>query len=118
MTGATSVTLLVSVATSYVDYRNVGGDYQGIARNRLNAAQNIAYDTLRARHVADYQRLFGRTTIDLGRTSAADQPTDVRIAQHAGVTDPQFAALLFQFGRYLLISSSRPGTQPTNLQGI
>ncbi|HET9139552.1 glycosyl hydrolase family 95 catalytic domain-containing protein [Actinophytocola sp.] len=118
VTGATSVTLLVSVATSYVDYRNVGGDYQGIARNRLNAAQNIAYDTLRARHVADYQRLFGRTTIDLGRTAAADQPTDVRIAQHAGVTDPQFAALLFQFGRYLLISSSRPGTQPANLQGI
>jgi alpha-L-fucosidase 2 len=68
--------------------------------------------------VADHQRLFGRVTIDLGRTAAADQPTDVRIAQHAATADPQFAALLFQFGRYLLISSSRPGTQPANLQGI
>ncbi|WP_234316254.1 glycosyl hydrolase family 95 catalytic domain-containing protein, partial [Streptomyces alboviridis] len=57
-------------------------------------------------------------SIDLGRTAAADQPTDVRIAQHAQVNDPQFSALLFQFGRYLLISSSRPGTQPANLQGI
>jgi alpha-L-fucosidase 2 len=118
VTGATSVTLLISIGTSYVDYRNVGGDYQGLARGRLAAAQGIAYDALRARHVADYQRLFGRTTIDLGRTSAADQPTDVRIVQHSSVTDPQFSALLFQFGRYLLISSSRPGTQPATLQGI
>ncbi|MFD1120069.1 glycosyl hydrolase family 95 catalytic domain-containing protein, partial [Sphaerisporangium aureirubrum] len=64
------------------------------------------------------QRLFGRTTLDLGRTAAADQPTDVRIAQHNSTNDPQFSVLLFQFGRYLLISSSRPGTQPANLQGI
>ncbi|MFD1051233.1 glycoside hydrolase family 95 protein, partial [Kibdelosporangium lantanae] len=51
-------------------------------------------------------------------TSAADQPTDVRIAQHGNTNDPQFSALLFQYGRYLLISSSRPGTQPANLQGV
>jgi alpha-L-fucosidase 2 len=94
----------------------VNGDYQGIARRHLGAAP--AYDTLRARHVADYQALFNRVTLDVGRTSAADQPTDVRIAQHNAVTDPQFSALLFQYGRYLLISSSRPGTQPANLQGI
>ncbi|WP_326799419.1 glycoside hydrolase family 95 protein [Streptomyces sp. NBC_01808] len=116
--GADSVTLLVSVGTSYVDYQNVGGDYRGIARKHLDAAQGSAYDDLRSRHVADYQELFGRTTIDLGRTGAADQPTDVRIAQHGGADDPQFSALLFQYGRYLLISSSRPGTQPANLQGI
>ncbi|WP_203855143.1 glycosyl hydrolase family 95 catalytic domain-containing protein [Plantactinospora mayteni] len=118
VSGATSVTLLVSIGSSYVNYRTVNGDYQGIARTRLNAARNVGYDQLRGRHVADYQRLFGRVSIDLGRTSAADQPTDVRIAQHGGVDDPQFSALLFQFGRYLLISSSRPGTQPANLQGI
>ncbi|GGP75965.1 glycosyl hydrolase family 95 catalytic domain-containing protein [Saccharothrix coeruleofusca] len=115
---ATSVTLLISIGTSYVDYRNTGGDYQGIARGRLGGAAGTAYDVLRARHVADYQRLFGRVTLDLGRTAAADQPTDVRIARHAGTADPQFSALLFQYGRYLLISSSRPGTQPANLQGI
>ncbi|KAB1109173.1 glycosyl hydrolase family 95 catalytic domain-containing protein [Micromonospora aurantiaca] len=118
VSGATSVTVLVSIGTSYVNYRTVNGDYQGIARNRLNAAKSVAVDQLRTRHRADYQALFDRVTIDLGRTAAADQPTDVRIAQHASTNDPQFAALLFQFGRYLLISSSRPGTQPANLQGI
>ncbi|WP_075731005.1 glycoside hydrolase family 95 protein [Streptomyces acidiscabies] len=118
VTGADSVTLLVSIGTSYVDYRTVDGDYQGIARTHLDAAQGVAYDTLRARHVADYQALFGRVSLDVGRTPAADQPTDVRIAQHGSADDPQFSALLFQYGRYLLISSSRPGTQPANLQGI
>ncbi|MDI6104656.1 glycoside hydrolase N-terminal domain-containing protein [Actinoplanes sp. NEAU-A12] len=116
--GATSVTVLVSIGSSYVDFRTVNGDYQGIARRHLNAARNVGFDQLRARHVADYQALFHRVTIDLGRTAAADQTTDVRIAQHASVNDPQFSALLFQYGRYLLISSSRPGTQPANLQGI
>ncbi|MFI5847201.1 glycosyl hydrolase family 95 catalytic domain-containing protein [Micromonospora chalcea] len=118
VSGATSVTVLISIGTSYVNYRTVNGDYQGIARNRLNAARSVGVDQLRSRHRADYQALFDRVTIDLGRTAAADQPTDVRIAQHASTNDPQFAALLFQFGRYLLISSSRPGTQPANLQGI
>ncbi|WDQ00902.1 glycoside hydrolase N-terminal domain-containing protein [Micromonospora chalcea] len=118
VSGATSVTVLISIGTSYVNYRTVNGDYQGIARNRLNAAKSVDVDQLRTRHRADYQALFDRVTIDLGRTAAADQPTDVRIAQHANTNDPQFAALLFQFGRYLLISSSRPGTQPANLQGI
>ncbi|MET8155499.1 glycoside hydrolase N-terminal domain-containing protein [Sphaerisporangium sp. NPDC005289] len=116
--GANSVTLLISIGSSYVNYQNVGGDYQGIARNYLSAAVARTYDDLRSRHVADYQRLFGRTTLDLGRTSAADQPTDVRIAQHNSTNDPQFSVLLFQYGRYLLISSSRPGSQPANLQGI
>ncbi|TQS21705.1 glycosyl hydrolase family 95 catalytic domain-containing protein [Microbispora hainanensis] len=115
---ANSVTVLISIGSSYVNYKDTGGDYQGIARRYLDAVNGRTYDDLRARHVADYQRLFGRTTLDLGRTSAADQPTDVRIAQHANTNDPQFSVLLFQFGRYLLISSSRPGTQPANLQGI
>ncbi|GIF02114.1 glycoside hydrolase family 95 protein [Paractinoplanes rishiriensis] len=118
VSGATEVTLLISVGSSYVNFRTVNGDYQGSAWNRLTAARAAGWDQLRSRHLADYQALFNRVTIDLGRTAAADQPTDVRIAQHASVSDPQFAALLFQYGRYLLISSSRPGTQPANLQGI
>ncbi|MEV4215957.1 glycoside hydrolase N-terminal domain-containing protein [Micromonospora sp. NPDC049662] len=118
VSGATSVTVLISIGSSYVNYRTVNGDYQGIARTRLSAARGASYDQLRGRHLADYQALFNRVTIDLGRTAAADQPTDVRIAQHGSTNDPQFSALLFQFGRYLLISSSRPGTQPANLQGI
>ncbi|MFI7643486.1 glycosyl hydrolase family 95 catalytic domain-containing protein [Nonomuraea sp. NPDC049400] len=115
---ANSVTVLISIGSGYVNYKDVSGDHQGIARRHLDAAVTRTYDDLRGRHVADYQRLFGRTTLDLGRTAAADQPTDVRIAQHANSNDPQFSALLFQYGRYLLISSSRPGTQPANLQGI
>ncbi|XVV00520.1 glycosyl hydrolase family 95 catalytic domain-containing protein [Actinosynnema sp. CA-248983] len=118
VTNADSVTLLVSIGTSYVNFRTVNGDHQGIARRHLDAAQPVGFDTLRSRHVADYQRLFGRVTIDLGRTAAADLTTDTRIAQHATSNDPQLSALLFQYGRYLLISSSRPGTQPANLQGI
>jgi alpha-L-fucosidase 2 len=118
VSGANSVVLLVSVGSSYVDHTDVGGDYAGIAARHLEAAAGRSFDELRGRHVADYKELFDRTTLDLGRTAAADQPTDVRIAQHGDVDDPQFSALLFQYGRYLLISSSRPGTQPANLQGI
>ncbi|GIE28661.1 large protein [Actinoplanes italicus] len=118
VSGATGVTVLVSIGSSYVNYRTVNGDYQGIARRHLAAARTVGFDQLQARHVADHQALFNRVTIDLGRTAAADQTTDVRIAQHASQTDPQFAALLFQYGRYLLIASSRPGTQPANLQGL
>jgi alpha-L-fucosidase 2 len=118
VSGADSVTLLISIGSSYVNFRDVSGDYQAIAWGHLDAAADRHYDELRGRHVADYQQLFGRVRLDLGRTGAADQPTDVRIARHAGVDDPQFSALLFQFGRYLLISSSRPGTQPATLQGV
>jgi alpha-L-fucosidase 2 len=118
VSGANSVVLLVSVGSSYVDHTDVGGDYRGISSRHLEAAVGRSFDELRDRHVAEYKELFDRTTLDLGRTAAADQPTDVRIAQHGNVDDPQFSALLFQYGRYLLISSSRPGTQPANLQGI
>ncbi|GIH67047.1 glycosyl hydrolase family 95 catalytic domain-containing protein [Microbispora siamensis] len=118
VSAADSVTLLISIGSSYVNYKDVSGDYQGIARRHLEAAQQTPHDRLRSRHVADYQALFKRTSLELDRTDAADQPTDVRIAQHSAVDDPQFSALLFQFGRYLLISCSRPGTQPANLQGI
>ena len=118
VTGADAVTVLVSIGSSYVDFQDAGGDYQGIAYEHVRNAERRRYDKLRARQAEDYQRLFRRTTLDVGRTSAAELTTDVRIAQHSGADDPQFAELLFQYGRYLLISSSRPGTQPANLQGL
>ncbi|MDU0294051.1 glycosyl hydrolase family 95 catalytic domain-containing protein [Saccharothrix longispora] len=118
VSNADAVTLLISIGTSYVDFRTVDGDHRGPARTRLDAAQARSFDALRSRHVADHQALFGRVTLDLGRTPAADQTTDVRIARHSAATDPQLSTLLFQYGRYLLIASSRPGTQPANLQGI
>ena len=73
---------------------------------------------IRAAHVAEHQRLFNRLSIDLGRSGNADLPTDKRVAANPQAPDPALAALYVQYGRYLMICSSRPGTQPANLQGI
>jgi alpha-L-fucosidase 2 len=76
------------------------------------------YQQLRQAHAVDHQRLFRRLALDLGQATTSELPTDERIRSFAQSDDPQLAALLFQYGRYLLIASSRPGTQPANLQGI
>ena len=77
-----------------------------------------SYEALRAAHVAAHQRLFGRVRLDLGRTPAADLPTDQRVHNFGSEADPALVALHFQYGRYLLLSASRPGGQPANLQGL
>ncbi|MFI0781069.1 glycosyl hydrolase family 95 catalytic domain-containing protein [Streptomyces sp. NPDC021212] len=118
VTGADSVTLLVSIGTSYTDYRSATGDHVARAAAALDAASAVPYLRLRERHSADYRSLFRRVELDLGTTDAAALPTDERVANFATATDPHLVALYFQYGRYLLISSSRPGTQPANLQGI
>ena len=115
---ASAVTLLVAAATSFVNYKDVSGDADARVEAALDAAAGRTYEALRAAHVAEHQRLFRRTTIDLGTSAAAALPTDERLKRFDGANDPPLAALLFQFGRYVLISSSRPGTQPANLQGI
>ncbi|MDT0322217.1 glycoside hydrolase family 95 protein [Streptomyces millisiae] len=115
---ADAVTLLVSVGTNHRGYQDLTGDAERRALEPLRAAADRPYARLRSRHVADHRRYFDRTTLDVGATSAADLPTDQRVAAFADGADPQLVALLFQFGRYLLISSSRPGTQPANLQGL
>jgi len=84
----------------------------------LDRAAGKPYERLRSDHVAEHRRLFDRLHIDLGSTPAAEQPTDRRIADYATGDDPALAALYVQYARYLMISSSRPGTQPANLQGI
>src|SRR6185369_10821772 len=81
-------------------------------------AAKLSYDDLRREHISEHQRLFRRVHLDLGTTDAAKLPTDERIKNFEQGTDPQLAALYFQFGRYLLISCSRPGGQPANLQGL
>src|SRR6185436_4678079 len=112
------VTILIAAATSYRRYDDVGGDPAALVNATLDAAAAKPFVDLRAAHVAEHRRLFGRVAIDLGTTEAARRPTDERIASVGRTADPQLAALYFQFGRYLLQSSSRPGTQPANLQGI
>jgi alpha-L-fucosidase 2 len=115
---ADEVTLLVVAATSYRKFDDVSGDPEAIVKKQLAAAAKKTFAQLRDAHVADYQRLFHRVSLDLGRSKAMEQPTDERIQHFAEGNDPQLAALYYQFGRYLLISSSRPGGQPANLQGI
>ncbi|MFJ9915014.1 glycosyl hydrolase family 95 catalytic domain-containing protein [Actinacidiphila glaucinigra] len=118
VTGADAVTLLVSVGTSYNDYRDASGDHRARAERPLNAAAGTPYGRLRSRHESDHRALFRRVTLDLGTTEAADAPTDRRVAAFTEADDPQLVTLHYQYGRYLLIASSRPGTQPANLQGI
>ncbi len=118
VTNADSVTLLIAAATSYKNYHDVSGDPKAIVKKQIRAAAKKSFAELRSAHVADYQKLFRRVELDLGITDAMKLPTDERIKHFAGGNDPQLAALYFQFARYLLISSSRPGTQPANLQGI
>ena len=115
---ARAVTLLISAATSYVDYHDVSGDAVAAARARNRATARKTYATLKRDHIADHRALFDRTALDLGRTPAAGHPTDVRIANAETADDPALAALYLQFGRYLLIASSRPGGQPATLQGL
>jgi len=118
VTAADSVTLLVAAATSYRSYMDVGGDPDRITKRQIRTASQKSYESLRAAHVAEHQRLFRRVQLDLGTSKAEDLPTDERINAFAQGGDPQLATLYFQFGRYLLISSSRPGGQPANLQGL
>ena len=115
---ADSVTLLIGAATSYKNYQDVTGDPGQIVSNQIERAAKRSFRQLRTAHVSDYQKLFHRVTLDLGTSEAAKLPTDERIRRFAGGNDPQLAALYFQFGRYLLISCSRPGGQPANLQGM
>ena len=118
VTGANAVRVLIAAATSYKRYDDVSGDPTQITQTQLAAAAAKPLDALRAAHVREHQRLFRRVSLDIGTTPAAARPTDARISNWTNAEDPALAALYFQFGRYLLISSSRPGSQPATLQGI
>ncbi|MDH5381613.1 MAG: glycoside hydrolase family 95 protein [Cyclobacteriaceae bacterium] len=94
-------------------------DYKTKNQNDLKNVDNFSVDQLLENHVQDYQNLFHRVNLDLGGHELDSLPTDVRYRRiQEGNDDPDFVSKLFQFGRYLLISSSRPGTNPANLQGI
>jgi alpha-L-fucosidase 2 len=120
VTGATSATLLIDCATSF---RYPAGDSAMLAAvdRHLRAAAVQNYDDLRTRHIADHRSFFRRASLELGNTPDpnASLPTDERMAHiKSGSTDLGLLPIYFQYGRYLLISSSRPGTLAANLQGI
>lgn len=118
VTGADSVILLLDIATSYRRFDDVSGDPDAAIAARLDAAAATSWDDLLAAHVADHASLYERFELHLGTSPAAAEPTDARIAGFGEGRDPGLAALYVHFGRYLAICSSRPGTQPANLQGI
>ena len=111
---ADAATLLITAATNYR-----GDDPQAVCDRQLAAAGRKEYPELQQAHLAEHRRLFRRVALNLGETAATDKPTDERLqAMKDGADDPALCALYFQFGRYLLISSSRPGCMPANLQGL
>src|SRR5258706_7160770 len=117
--GADAVTLIVSAATSFVNYHDIGGDPIAACEKTLAGCENTDYSALRRRHVEDFRALMGRVQLTVGDKARNDTPTDERLASYRQQhDDPNLEAQCFQFGRYLLISSSRAGGQPANLQGI
>ena len=112
------VTLVLVAATNFKSYQDISADPKTRNEANLAALRGKSFDSLRAAHIADHQALFRRVSLDLGSTAAAKLPTDERIAAFAKGSDPSLVTLLFQFGRYLMIGTSRPGGQPANLQGL
>ena len=124
VSNATEALILVSIATNFVNYRDVSGDASVRADQAIENAETLlstgpnAYTERLKAHSDYYKEYFNRVELDLGSNEFALEPTDKRIREFAKRYDPSLVALYFQFGRYLLISSSQPGTQPANLQGI
>ena len=116
--GADSVLIYVSIATNFINYNNISGNEKELSKSFLNKAFDKNYDKMKQAHIAQYQKYFKRVTLDLGSSTASKVPTDERLANFRNVSDPSFVTLYYQYGRYLLISSSQPGGQPANLQGI
>lgn len=118
ISNANSAVIYVSIGTNFNSYKDISGDAVARAKGFLAGATSTTYGDIRNRHIAKYRSLFDRVSLDLGCTEAAKLPTDQRVVNFKEGDDPQLVALYFQFGRYLLISSSQPGGQPANLQGI
>ncbi|MDO7846194.1 glycoside hydrolase N-terminal domain-containing protein [Hymenobacter sp. M29] len=115
---ASQATLYLTAATNFRSYQDVSGQPEQLAKRALDKASQQPYADLKAAHVRDYKKLFDTFAIDLGHTQNEQLPTDTRILQFSPTADPALLALYLQFGRYLLISSSRAGGPPANLQGL
>jgi alpha-L-fucosidase 2 len=115
---ADEVIIYVAIATNFVNYRDITGDKTKKCKLDITKASENEYDRAKKEHTAFYRNYFDRVSLNLGKTAASEKPVDLRIRDFAKTFDPSLAVLYFQFGRYLLISCSQPGTQPANLQGI
>jgi len=115
---ATAVTMYISIATNFTNYKDLTGNENSRALTYLDKAYPKSFTKILKEHVKVYQKYFNRVKLDLGGTQVSNLPIDERLKNFALTNDPQFVVLYFQYGRYLLISSSQPGGQPANLQGI
>jgi len=115
---ADAVTLYIAAATNFVNYKDVSADPHMRVEQYLKRIKGKTYKEIREETIKDYKSLFDRVSLTLSETKDSYLPTDERIKEIQFSPDPQLASLSYNFGRYLLISSSRPGTQPANLQGI
>ncbi len=115
---ADTAVIYLSIATNFANYHDVSANSMNRAEDILNKAYTHNFGELLTTHVRFYRSYFDRVKLNLGIDSAASHPTDVRINNFSNNNDAQLAELYFQFGRYLLICSSQPGSQPANLQGI
>jgi len=115
---ADELLLYISTGTNFINYSDISGNPTEQAEEYLKNALLIDYQSAKKNHVGYYKSYFDRVELDLGVTDSIKNPTDIRLEQFRFGNDPQLASLYFQYGRYLLISSSQPGGQPANLQGI
>jgi len=115
---AEAVTLVIAAATNFVNYKDVSADQVERVKNYLKQVDGKSYKEMRSTAVADYQKYFNRVKLKLPITEHSFLPTDKRLVGNIDNSDPNLAALCYNFGRYVLITSSREGTQPANLQGI
>jgi len=118
VTEANSLTIRLVAATNVKSFRDISANPKARCDEILKMSEGKTFDTIKASHITDHQALFRRVSLDLGTTDAMKESTDKRILQFATSNDSQLAALVFQYGRYLMIACSRPGSQPANLQGI
>ena len=115
---ANAVTLVLVAGTNFIHYKDVSGDVDALLNAMEAKWANVPFENIKKRAMEDHQQLFNRVSISLPISENAYSPTNERMSRLDSLSDPSLAALCYQFGRYLLISSSRPGTQPANLQGI
>jgi alpha-L-fucosidase 2 len=118
LVGADEATLCLAAATSFKSYLDATGQPEKLVQQALSQSQGKNYEALKAAHQRDYQALFNSFSVDLGHGANEQLPTDQRILKFTPAADPALLALYMQYGRYLLISSSRKGGLPANLQGI
>ena len=115
---ANAVTIYFAAATNFVSYKDVSADQHQRVNNYFKAVENKNYNTVLDAAVTDYKKYFSRVSLQLPNTANSFLPTPERVKKIQTEPDPSMAALSYQFGRYLMIGSSRPGTEPANLQGI